>query len=260
MAAERRAVVDVCAAVTAERGAALTIGAGSNDTRATADALAGLARWPGAAALVPVPYYSRPGEAGVLAHVAHVAAASPVPLVVYHIPQRSGQDLSAAALRAIGRLPGVAGLKYAAGGVDGETVDLLGDPPPGCEILAGEDTLLAPMLALGAGGGIVATAHLATARFVELYEAFANGRGARDLGHRLARLSAAVFAAPNPAVIKGVLHAQGRIPSPEVRLPLLPASPPAVKLTMALLNSHERGAGGRRAPAPRQVEPIPSTG
>jgi 4-hydroxy-tetrahydrodipicolinate synthase len=236
-AAERDAVVDVCAAAAAEHGAALMIGTGSNDTRATVDALAGLARWPAAAAaLVPVPYFSRPGEAGVLAHFAHVAAASPVPLVVYHIPHRTGQDLSAAALRAIGRLPGVAGFKYAAGGVDAATVDLLGDPPPGCEILAGEDALLAPMLALGAGGGIVATAHLATGRFVELAAAYDSGRVARDLGHRLARLSAAVFAEPNPAVVKGVLHAQGRIPSPDVRLPLLPASAEAVKLTMALLD------------------------
>jgi len=164
-----------------------------------------------------------------------VAPASPVPLVVYHIPHRSGQHLGPAALRAIGELPGFTGLKYAAGGIDAETVDLLGDPPPGCQILAGEDSVLAPMLALGAGGGITATAHLATARFVELATAHRDGRAARDLGHRLARLSAAVFAAPNPAVIKGVLHAQGRIPSPDVRLPLLPASPEAVKLTMTLL-------------------------
>src|SRR6185503_14298472 len=102
-------------------------------------------------------------------------------------------------------------------------------PPPDCAILAGEDAVLAPMLALGAAGGIVATAHLATARFVDLAAAWQNGDGggvgekARDLGHRLARLSAAMFAEPNPAVLKGVLHAQGRIPTPDVRLPLLPA-------------------------------------
>jgi 4-hydroxy-tetrahydrodipicolinate synthase len=92
------------------------------------------------------------------------------------------------------------------------------------------------MLALGAGGGILATAHLDTARFVELAAAYESGRTARDLGHRLARLSAAVFAEPNPAVIKGVLYEQRRIPSPDVRLPLLPASPAAVKRTMTLLD------------------------
>jgi 4-hydroxy-tetrahydrodipicolinate synthase len=236
--AERHAVLDVCAGVAAERGAALTIGAGSNDTRATAQALAGLKRWPAAtAALVPVPYFSRPGEAGVIAHVTHVAAASPVPLVVYHIPHRTGQDLGAAALREIGGLPGVAGFKYATHGLDQDTVDLLGDPPPDCSVLAGEDAVLGPMLALGAAGGIVATAHLATARFVELADAWRRGDAAhaRSLGHRLARLSAALFASPNPTVLKGVLHAQGRIPSPVVRLPLLPASTGAVERTLTLL-------------------------
>jgi 4-hydroxy-tetrahydrodipicolinate synthase len=235
-AAERRVVVEVCASVAAAHNAFLTVGAGSNDTRATASALADLPA--AAAALVTVPYFSRPGEAGVLAHFAHLAAASPVPLIVYHIPQRTGQDLSPAALRAIGGLPNVVGFKYAAHGVDAATVDLLGDPPPGCAILAGEDAVLAPMLALGAAGGIVATAHLATARFVELAAAWENGDAAlaRDLGNRLARLSAAVFAEPNPAVIKGVLHAQGRIPTPDVRLPLLPASTESVRRTLDLLD------------------------
>ena len=58
---------------------------------------------------------------------------------------------------------------------------------------------------------------------------------ARELGHRLALLSAALFAEPNPAVIKGVLHAQGRIPSPVVRLPLLPASQDTVRAAVSLL-------------------------
>jgi len=243
---ERRVVVEVCATVAAAHNAFLTIGAGSNDTRATAAALVGLeprpagptGRPPATVALVPVPYFSRPGEAGVLAHFAHVAAASPVPLIVYHIPHRTGQDLSPAALRAVGGLPNVDGFKYAAHGVDAATVDLLGDPPPGCAILAGEDAVLAPMLALGAAGGIVATAHLATARFVDLAAAWENGDGAkaRDLGHRLARLSAAVFAEPNPAVLKGALHARGRIPTPDVRLPLLPASRESVERTLNVLD------------------------
>jgi 4-hydroxy-tetrahydrodipicolinate synthase len=236
--AERHTVLDVCASVAAGHGAALTIGTGSNDTRATAEALVGLKRWPAAtAALVPVPYFSRPGEAGVLAHIAHVAASSPVPLVVYHIPHRTGQDLGAATLREIGGLPGVAGFKYAPHGLDHVAVDLLGDPPPGCSVLAGEDAVLGPMLALGAAGGIVASAHLTTDRFVALARAWERGdaAGARTLGHRLARLSAALFAEPNPAVLKGVLHAQGRIPSPDVRLPLLAASPHTVDRTLALL-------------------------
>lgn len=221
---ERRTVVDLCARVCRERGATLIVGAGSPDTRRTADELSA---WPGAdAALVTVPYFTRPSEAGVLAHFARLAAVSPVPIVVYNIPYRTGQPLSVATLRRLAALPGVIGVKQAVGGIDADTVELLADPPPEFAILAGDDAFAAGMLALGADGGILAAAHLATAAFAELVTAWHRGdaQAARALGHPLSRLAAAAFAEPNPTVIKGVLHAQGRIPTPDVRLPLLPAS------------------------------------
>ncbi|MCF3184977.1 dihydrodipicolinate synthase family protein, partial [Streptomyces polychromogenes] len=214
-------------------------------------ALARLARWPeAAAALVTVPAFVRPSAAGVLAHFARLAAVSPVPLVVYHIPYRTGQPLDAAALRELGSLPGVAGVKYAAGGIGQETVALLGDLPDGFAVLAGDDVYVSPLLALGASGGILASAHLATERFVELAGAWRDGdvARARELGHGLARLSAALFAEPNPGVVKGVLYAQGRIPTPDVRLPMLPASEAAVATALeelSALRSHRPPAEGR---------------
>jgi 4-hydroxy-tetrahydrodipicolinate synthase len=225
-AEEKRVVVDLCARVCEERGRALIIGAGDNDTRASVAALARLTRWPSAAAaLVPVPPYTRPTPAGVIAHFTELAAAAPLPLIVYHVPYRTGTALDAATMRSLGRIPGVVGTKYATGALDREAVDLLGDPPAGFAVLAGDDLFLSPLLAIGAAGGILASAHLATDRFVELAEAWRGGDlvRARALGHRLARLSAAAFAEPNPTVIKGVLHRQGMIPKPDVRLPLLPA-------------------------------------
>ncbi|MFD8143143.1 dihydrodipicolinate synthase family protein [Streptomyces sp. NPDC059708] len=229
--AERDLVTGVCARVCRERGAPLTVGAGAIGTRAGEASLARLARWPEAgAALVAVPAFVRPSAAGVLAHFARLAAVSPVPLIVYHIPYRTGQALDAAALRELGSLPGVAGVKYAGGGIDQETVALLGDLPDGFAVLAGDDVFVSPLLALGASGGILASAHLATERFAELARAWRGGEAARarELGHGLARLSAALFTEPNPAVVKGVLYAQGRIPTPGVRLPLPPASGAAV--------------------------------
>ncbi|GAA2148304.1 4-hydroxy-tetrahydrodipicolinate synthase [Kitasatospora kazusensis] len=221
--AERRTVVEVGTRVCRERGATVIVGIGAGDTRSSA---AALARLTGAdAALVTVPSFSRPGEAGVLAHFEHLAEHSPVPLVIYHIPYRTGQALGADTLGRLAALPAVAGVKYAVGGIDQDTVALLADPPEDFAVLAGDDLYLSPMLAMGAAGGILAAAHLATGRFVELADAWRQGEAvrARALGHRLAALARAVFAEPNPAVVKGVLHAQGRIPSPAVRLPLLPA-------------------------------------
>ncbi len=238
--AERSAVVEVCAAVCAARGVPLLVGAGGPGTAVAAEELAGLAgRVPGAAgALVTVPSFVRPGEAGTVAHFRVLAEASSVPLVFYHIPYRTGQELSGAALLELAALPGVVGVKYATGGVDQAVVELLAGAPAGFSVLGGDDAVLAPLLALGADGGILASAHLATARYVELAEAWRAGDAvrARALGHRLAPLAVAAFAAPNPAVVKGVLHAQGRIPTPDVRLPLLPAGPAEVGRALELLS------------------------
>ncbi|MFG2292228.1 dihydrodipicolinate synthase family protein [Streptomyces sp. NPDC048603] len=230
-AAERDLVTAVCARVCRERGAPLTVGAGGSDTRASAEALDRLGRWAEVtAALVTVPSFVRPSPAGVVAHFERLAATTPVPLIVYHIPYRTGQPLDADTLRALGALPGVAGVKYAAGGIGEEAVSLLGESPGDFAVLAGDDAYVSPMLAMGAPGAILASAHLATERFVELEAAWRAGEvaRARQLGHALARLSAAAFAEPNPTVVKGVLHAQGRIPTPDVRLPLLPAGAGAV--------------------------------
>ncbi|GII81446.1 4-hydroxy-tetrahydrodipicolinate synthase [Sphaerisporangium rufum] len=250
---ERSLVTDLCAEACREYGACLVVGAGSNDTRGTVAALAELGGRPQVtAALVPVPYYSRPGEAGVVAHFTRLAARSPVPLVIYHVPHRTAQPLGAAALRELAALPNVAGVKFAGGVLDGPAIELLAGPPPGFAVLAGDDMLLSPMLALGAPGGIVASAHLATARFVQLAEAWGRGEvaDARALGHRLAGVSAAVFAEPNPVVLKGALHALGRIPTPDVRLPLLPAGPGAVRALLHRLEELDRpepvGAGTPR--------------
>ncbi|MFE6840255.1 dihydrodipicolinate synthase family protein [Streptomyces sp. NPDC057705] len=247
--AERDLVTGVCAEVCRERGALLTVGAGAGGTRAAG---ARLARWPQArAALVTVPAFVRPSVSGVLAHFERLAQVSPVPLIVYHIPYRTGQPLEAAALRALGALPGIAGMKYAGGGIGQDAVDLLGDLPAGFEVLAGDDAYLSPLLALGAAGGILASAHLATQRFTELAAAWRSGDVAlaRPLGHALARMSAAAFAEPNPAVVKGVLHAQGRIPSPCVRLPLLPASEAAVTATLERLGELPVGSPRQAAHA-----------
>ncbi|GGN42914.1 4-hydroxy-tetrahydrodipicolinate synthase 2 [Actinoplanes campanulatus] len=207
---ERQAVVDVAARVSRERGTTLLVGAGITPPD-------------GAIELSLVPPFVRPGEEGVVAHFAAGAG----PRVIYHVPHRTGQDLSTATIRRLAAIPGVLGMKYATGAVDASTVALLADPPPGFALLGGDDALISPMLALGADGGILASAHVATSSFVELFETWRAGdvKAARTLGARLAEVSAALFAEPNPTVIKAVLHAQGRIPTAAVRLPLLPAGP-----------------------------------
>jgi len=244
-AAERHAVLDICARVCRQRGATLIAGAGSNDTAGTVAALRELATWPEVtAALTVVPYYTRPTQEGVIAHFARLATDSPVPLIVYNIPYRTGTALSVQTLLRLAGTPGIAGLKHAVGAVDHDTVLLMASAPGDFAVLAGDDEFASPLLALGAAGAICASALVCTGAFADLIDAWHRGDAgrARDLTRRLTPLSAALFAEPNPAVIKGALHAQGRIPSPAVRLPLLAAHRDTVSAATSLLSQIDRTA------------------
>lgn len=224
---ERRLVLDVCAGVCRERGAPLIAGAGSNDSRRSAQSVAALAHWPEVrAALVVVPYYSRPGEAGVLAHFSAIARESPVPLIAYNIPYRTGQPVGWPAMLRLAALPGIAGVKHAAGGIDADTVLMMASLPERFTVLAGDDLYAPALLALGAQAAIMASAHVCTSEYARLVAAWRAGHAAegRQLGHRLTPLTRWLFAEPNPAVIKAVLHRLDHIPSATVRLPLQPAS------------------------------------
>ncbi|AUN40578.1 4-hydroxy-tetrahydrodipicolinate synthase [Tsukamurella tyrosinosolvens] len=240
--AERVAVIDRIGGVCTEHRAVFTVGAGSNATADTADALGGID--PRADfALVVVPYYTRPSEAGVVEHYRRIAAASPVPLIVYDIPQRTGRTLSLDTLLDLAAIDGVGGFKHAAGAVTETTVRLLAaintSTPGAVSVLAGDDPFAAAVLALGGHGAISASANVAAGEFAALLAAWREHRleEARVIGGALAGLSAALFAEPNPTVIKGVLAAQGRIATPAVRLPLLHASDGAVVAASALVRS-----------------------
>lgn len=236
---ERSAVTDVIAGVCAEHRAVLTVGAGTNATEDSARALRGVD--PRADfALVAVPYYTRPSEAGVVEHYRRVAAASAVPVVVYDVPQRTGRTLSLETLLDLAAIDGVGAFKHAAGGVTETTVRLLAAintaTPGAVSVLAGDDPFGGALLALGGHGVISACANVAAGEFAALVAAWREHRieEARVIGGALAGLAAALFAEPNPTVIKGVLAAQGRIATPAVRLPLLPASDGAVAAASAL--------------------------
>lgn len=268
-AAERRAVTGVAARVCREHSAVLIVGAHDEAELGALGDLPGVT-----AALSVVPPFVRPGEAGVLAHFTRLAAASPVPLVVYDVPYRTGQYLSAGTLIQLGAVPGVAGLKYAPGGINTDTIALLARPPAGLAVLGGDDPFISPLLALGAHGGILASAHLATAAFARLAAWWQAGQAtaAAALGHQLSALSVALFAEPNPAVIKAVLHTQGRIPTPAVRPPLLPAHRDSTAAALRCVQRLETvpaaawppspaGAAvspaARRSPGPARAAPCP---
>jgi 4-hydroxy-tetrahydrodipicolinate synthase len=235
-ARERDAVIAVCAAVASERGVPLLVGAGTNDTRTTIarhEALGGVDGVFGSLAVVP--YYVRPSEAAIVAHFEAVAARSPVPIVLYNIPYRTGRGLGAAALLSLAAVDEIVGLKQAVGCVDADTLELLAGAPGDFSVLCGDDAFLLPTLLLGGAGAIAASAHLCTSRFAALIAAAREGRvvEARAHAEALLPLVLALFAEPSPAVLKAVLHAHGRMATPDVRMPLAAASAAALELALA---------------------------
>jgi 4-hydroxy-tetrahydrodipicolinate synthase len=233
---ERDAVVATCAGVCADRGADLIIGAGTNDTRTTIEAHAALTDVPGVvASLAVVPYYVRPSEAGIIAHFAAVAERSPVPLITYNVPYRTGRGLGGAALLELAAIDNIAGVKQAVASLDADTLTLLAGKPDGFAVLGGDDAYLFPTMLMGGEGAIAASAHLCTERVVAMLAAGAAGDVATGRPHAeaLLPLVEALFAEPNPAVIKALLHAEGRIPTPDVRLPLTAATPAALQRAQA---------------------------
>jgi 4-hydroxy-tetrahydrodipicolinate synthase len=238
-APERRTVVETCAGVCRDRGRRFIVGAGTNSTRTTIDEVAMWAtEFPDAAALlVVVPYYTRPSEAGIVAHFRAVAAASALPIVAYNIPYRTGRGLGAEALLQLAAIPNVVGVKQAVGALDRDTLAVLRDRPAGFHVLAGDDAYIGP-LALGGGAGAIASAaHLRTAEFAALVAAGLDGDAATTR-RRAADLLATVdagFAEPSPALWKAALAAVGRIPCGAVRAPLTAAGDDALAALLATL-------------------------
>jgi 4-hydroxy-tetrahydrodipicolinate synthase len=225
---ERDAVLAVCARVAADRGAPLMVGAGTNDTRTTIARHEALAEVEGVtASLAVVPYYVRPSEAAIVEHFQAVAARSPVPIVVYNIPYRTGRGLGAPALLELAGTDGIVGLKQAVSALDADTLRLLASAPSDFAVLCGDDAFILPLLLMGARGAIAASAHLCTERFAALITAAAEGRldEAREHAEALLQLVLALFAEPSPAVLKAMLHEAGRIATPATRMPLQAASP-----------------------------------
>ncbi|MGW4631677.1 4-hydroxy-tetrahydrodipicolinate synthase [Nocardia sp. NPDC004415] len=231
---ERARVLDICATVSAERGTPLIVCVGGTATAAAVEAITALPV-DAAAVLSVVPYYVRPSEEGVIAHFTELAAHSPVPVLVYDVPYRTARPLTGDTLVRLAAIPNIAGFKHSVGGIDAATVELMARAGTATTVLAGDDRFASALLGLGAHGGILAAANVAPGAYSELVAAWRAGDllRAREMGHRLDALGAALFAEPNPTVIKAVLAAQGYIPSPAVRLPLLPASEPATSAALA---------------------------
>jgi len=216
------------------------VGSGTNNTATTVSATEAYGAIDGVThAMVVVPYYVRPSQQGIVEHVRAAAAASPVPVVIYNIPLRTGRVLEVPGMLELASDPNVIGVKQAVDGIDLATLEILAQAPSDFAVLGGDDPYLLPTVLLGGAGAICASAHVCTDRFVAMIECGLAGKVDEGRTHHEALLPVvkACFAEPNPAVFKAVLHAQGRIPTPDLRLPLLPASDAARDAALAAVDA-----------------------
>lgn len=235
---EQQEIVDVCAHICSEMGGLLVVGTGTNSTRTTVSTTQALTTRPGvSAALVVVPYYTRPTPAGIVEHYRVVASESPVPIVAYNVPYRTGRELNASDLLTIAALDNVVGLKQSVGCIDAETLEVLRSAPCDFQVFSGDDAYIVPTILMGGAGAIAAAAHLGTSQFAAMIEAALTGNfaEARLLAERLLPVVVAGFSEPNPALWKAALHHLGEIATPNLRAPMSNASREATARILAAI-------------------------
>lgn len=236
---EKKQVIDIIGAVCKDRNAHFSVGAGTNSTKASVAAVEAACEAGADSILSVVPYYTRPSEAGIVAHFETLAAASGVPVIVYNIPYRTGRGLGAESLLQLAATNNIAGLKQAVGGVDADTLRLLANKPDGFHVLCGDDPYIFSLLNLGGAGAIAASANVCTSAFVQLVDYARKGDAAHalHLHETLLPLTTVLFDEPSPAVTKALLHATGKISSPSLRAPMTAASSQATQRAVDTFNA-----------------------
>jgi 4-hydroxy-tetrahydrodipicolinate synthase len=201
------------------------VGTGTNDTAHSVHLTTQAAKLGAAAALAVCPYYNRPSQAGIEAHIAAMALASDLPVIVYDIPVRTGRKIATSTLLSLARAhSNLVGVKDAAGN-PAETARLVADAPAGFEVISGDDGLTLPLLAVGATAVIGVATHWCAPDHVEMFARWNSGdiAGARAANARM--LPSFAFEtgdeAPNPIPTKAMLRTLG-LPAGSCRLPMGP--------------------------------------
>jgi 4-hydroxy-tetrahydrodipicolinate synthase len=220
-AAEQERVIEMTVAESSGRVPVLA-GAGSNDTRIATERAKRAAALGADGVLSVGPYYNKPTPEGFYRHFAAIADGSPVPLVVYNVPGRTGSNIDAKTMLRIAGHPNVAGVKEASGNM-GQIMDILRDRPERFQVLSGDDAVTLPIMALGGEGVISVAANQVPGPMHDLAAACARGDfdQARRIHYRLLRLMNLNFVESNPVPVKASLAMMG-LCEEVFRLPLCP--------------------------------------
>jgi 4-hydroxy-tetrahydrodipicolinate synthase len=170
------------------------------------------------------PYYNKPLQSGIIAHFREIAAHSPVPVILYNIPGRTGINMTAETILTLAREANIVGVKEASGSM-AQMMAIIADRPDDFAVISGDDALTLPLIAAGGNGVISVAANAFPQSMATLVrEALANNiEKARKMHYGLLPLFESLIADGNPSGIKATLHLLGLCEN-VLRLPLTPVS------------------------------------
>lgn len=220
---ERKLVMEVVAEENKGR-IPLLLGCGGNDTREVCRFLrtTNLDAYQGV--LIVTPYYNRPSQEGLFQHYKAIADASPLPIVLYNVPTRTGVNLQPqTTLRIAETCNNVVAIKEASGNLE-QIDEILKNAPLGFEVLSGDDSLTMEMIRMGAIGVISVIGNASIHDFTNLvrFSINADFPRAESLQEKLQDMYKLLAVDGNPSGIKALLSEQGKIQN-ILRLPLVPA-------------------------------------
>ena len=196
------------------------------------------------AALVKTPYYYKPvyKPEVFIAHYRRVADASPIPVLLYSVPQFTGISLEAPEVAVLGEHPNIVGIKESSGHVQ-RVGEMIAAAPASFQVLTGGAGVLLPSLTVGAKGAILALASALPEKCAELYELTRRGQleTARELQKNLLRASKLIVSELGIAGVKFVMDQRGYYGGLP-RLPLLPIADAAKRRVLDLIAAFEPAA------------------
>ena len=203
----------------------LVMGCGGNSTSEVLDQLREFDLRGADAILSVVPYYNKPSQEGLYQHFRTVAEHSPLPVILYNIPGRTGVNMTAeTTLRIAREIPNVIGIKEASGDI-AQIQRILDERPEGFLVLSGDDGMTLELMRRGGDGVISVAANAFPVRFMQFARLAREGdfdRAAEEYA-RLDEAVRALCAEGSPVGVKCALSAMGLI-GPTVRLPLVEGS------------------------------------
>jgi len=171
------------------------------------------------------PYYNKPSQPGIYAHFKAIAEVSPVPVIIYNVPGRTGSNITAdTTVKLASEVKNIVAVKEASGNL-AQVMQIIRDAPKDFQVISGDDLLTLPMMAMGAKGVISVIANSCPKQFSDMVSLALQGHfdKAAAIHYKLLDLMTALFEEGSPSGIKCALESI-KITQHNVRLPLVPVS------------------------------------